>query len=961
MMDDFFVDEDIAQDDRKTIRFCPTLYVFLGSSPAQIGWRLKQLQVEAYGDLPIFQHLWIDTDTTVQTELEPWLKNQNVTRTNIGNVNPSLILKNIKNFPSIEAWWPDYRHVPNSLGPGAKQARLLGRLGLFGSFTRSIHDNLPIRETLANATQKILEITQAQAVTNMVNPNMDYELDLAQVRVYIINSMCGGTGSGISFDVAYLLRQFLSRQTDNFTIIGVQLLPPIFEKAIGMADLRQKSKIKANAYSYLQDLDYLTETSRWQVTYPTMDTDINSPPFDMVYVVDLANKSGQFLTAAQDVFKMTSQALFLLSVSPLSGAQVSMLANTTVQDPKFKGKMPYLSSFSSAALIYPKERLLQYCSARLAVDSLHRLQTKKYSDEGDRPPHVTLIEELRLNPGTLRGDLRGNQTVKNDNLQLILAAKDPGTALAYITNEMSNDEIERATIIENIVNAGEELTELKTDSLRRKGTKVNALQGPYFAKGLNDALLKDKADRDSLTAFLNGIDLDEENRAIAEKETKLTKTIENLANLSKEWKQVALKKLFKRDWQSRFNVLKTEAINFMADLNEAILRNETSKVMKELYSALEKEAQDISMQLEQFTRRLNEVDDFITRRMARLIAPSSHANLFQLAVEVTDDQYFVDYYEQRKPNLDLDRVFADFINNQTSATIEGIKDVKVTNLARALMKAAETPFIQSIENAHILEEMQKHYGDDNYLAILERKMDNVIDYCHPFWRYLPVHEDLITMAPAYIGVEDAQADTIPQKYKDGGVFNIISTGVKDAIYIARAEHGVATWMLTELPVLYKAYSDYKNSGADDPLNIILEASRQDLDPDDSLSSIEVWAAALAFGYVTKRGSFYYYDEERKYKDSKYANQSDRIAQGREKAAMEFAANHGWLNGARGLINANIGATGIAEGVNTCTVFMQQLETEKASFKEDDPMFQQLKEEIEALQRAIKLISEHGKL
>src|SRR5690606_17182020 len=117
-----------------------------------------------------------------------------------------------------------------------------------------------------------------------------------------------------------------------------------------------------------------------------------------VYVVDLANKNGQILSEAMDVYKMVSQAMFLLSVSPMSGSQVSALANTSVLNPRFKGKIPYLSSFVSAALVYPKERILHYCSARLAMDAIDALRIDNYSEVGERPAHLTLIDELKLNP-----------------------------------------------------------------------------------------------------------------------------------------------------------------------------------------------------------------------------------------------------------------------------------------------------------------------------------------------------------------------------------------------------------------------------------------------------------------------------------------------------------------------------------------------------------------------------------
>ena len=962
MSDEFFMDEDNQVQARNTIRFCPSLYVFLGSSPAQIGWRLKKLQVEAYGDLPIFQHLWIDTDTTIPPEIEPWLRNSNVKRTNMGNVNPRLILENINNFPSIKAWWPEkYNDVPNSLGPGAAQVRSLGRMGLFGSFTRNIGDNLPIRESLQNAAQRVLGISKAQAVTNMLHPDMDYELDLDQVRVYVVNSVCGGTGSGIALDVAYLLREFFSRLTQNYTIIGVQLLPPIFEKAIGLMDLRQKDKIKSNGYSFLQDLDYLTEMRQWTVSYPTMETDITAPPFDMVYVIDLANKSGQFFDQAMDVYKMTSQALFLLSVSPMSGAQVSSLANTSVQDPRFQGKIPYLSSFASASLVYPKDRLLQYCSARLAVDSINKLRSEKYSEETDRPDHVTILDQHRLNPNTLRGQIRDRQNVVNEQLQFILAAKDPGTALAYISNESSNDEIERAGIISKIEKTGKELTESIKSSLILKLTEVNTHHGPFYAKELAEALLRDKAGINSLNAYIKQIDLDSDLKKISEKEKELTKVNNELANLDKKWSQVAFKAIFKREWISKFNSLKAEAVNLMADINDSILNKEITEEMKGLYNLLVIEVQGVSSNLTQLSKRLSEVGDFIMRKTNLLLGPQSKANLFQLSIEVVDGKYFQQYYQDRKPNIDTKRVFEEFINNQTTATFQSIIDAKVTDLARALMKAAESPFRQSLENAHILEEMRKHYGDQNYLSVLEKRMDSVINYCHPFWRYLPIDEDLITMAPAYIGVNDAQSDTIPEKYRDGGVFNLISTGVKDAIYVARAEHGVTPWMLTELPVWRKAYDNYKNSGAHDPLNIIPDASRQAVDPNQSRSSAEIWAVSLAFGFVTKRGNFYYYDKDRKYKNTKTAKSSDRIEQGREKAADKFATISEWVNGARELINSEIEKIGITEAVKQIEAFEKQLDIESLELDEENSIRKQLEKEIASLKTAVEVIKDTGKI
>ena len=107
-MTDQFIDK---KQEMTNINFAPTLYVFLGSTPAQIGWRLKELQDRAYGDLGIYQYLWIDTDETTDPDLDNWLKSVNVHRTLIGDYQPSDTLRNLDGFPTIKAWWPKSAQV----------------------------------------------------------------------------------------------------------------------------------------------------------------------------------------------------------------------------------------------------------------------------------------------------------------------------------------------------------------------------------------------------------------------------------------------------------------------------------------------------------------------------------------------------------------------------------------------------------------------------------------------------------------------------------------------------------------------------------------------------------------------------------------------------------------------------------------------------------------------------------
>ena len=112
------------------IRFEPTLFLFLGTSSGQIGWRLKDLIRRAYGDIPILRFLWVDADSTVDPHVASWFKNGE--RAELVGFNGDAVLAHLGNFPSIETWWPrDSRLKAGYVNRGAGQMRPVGRLALF--------------------------------------------------------------------------------------------------------------------------------------------------------------------------------------------------------------------------------------------------------------------------------------------------------------------------------------------------------------------------------------------------------------------------------------------------------------------------------------------------------------------------------------------------------------------------------------------------------------------------------------------------------------------------------------------------------------------------------------------------------------------------------------------------------------------------------------------------------------
>lgn len=944
------------------VSFSPALYVFLGSSPAEIGWRIKKLQDSAYGDLPIFQYIWVDTDTRTNPDVAAWLESENVTRANIGSVSGAEILRRLDEYPSIKAWWPKKAKIRSgTFDRGANQVRIHGRFAYFALFNRNQGKNATIKDSLESAADRVIGIDQAQAVPRLAKNGLTYTVDNSQVRIFIIDSICGGTGSGIVFDVAYLLRNYFVRNDVNHQMIGVQILPPVIDKAIRGMDQGQRLKIKANGYSHLQDLDYLNETQNWKVSYPGINLDLSRPVFDYTYLIDIVNKSGKALNDEQDVYKMISQAIFMISITPIAQELASHQDNTSALRTLLRGKPAFASSFASASLVLPKERILDYCSARLTTDSIRSICQNHYESSSERPEHLALIEALGLQPDKLFQSLHQNQFVINNQLAFIQNAKNPGEALSIISSEQSNDESERREIIIGFAERKRNTTDLLKAKLKSKTLEYLKQFGPDYTSGLLASFLNDR--KISLTRFQSDLDKVKANSlssADALKEVNDAK--KSLESLTKQFGSQITQWLIPKKWKDDLERDKTAVIDAMAKYNTAELSEKLSGLVKQIYVDLTEEVKDIRSTLDSFSDLLNEAKGELDLSIPGLIKPESDAQLFSLSKEVVDDDYFPDFYANHISTLNPSTVFTDFINQQANVSLASLQLFKKNEIKSAMLKIAQSRFFSALDNINFLQEINRHYGADA-TKVLEKKIDEVLEYCSPFWRYRVGGENHNPMRPSYLGIEDSNTPLLPKKYRSDKGINLVvtSTGIKDAIYFTVVEHGVPLWLLSELSVWKSAYDDFlRTSDGSDPLNIIAEAAQNELDPEDSKSVAEMFALALVFGYIAKRGNRFYFDSEKLYQDPQVvADQSHLIAIGREKAANAFAGNSEWTNKARLKIVDEIGDMGVKNAILIITKYHDNLVNEKNKLPVKNSIRPQLEKEIEILEKIIARLSDKG--
>ncbi len=200
------------------IRFEPTLFLFLGTSPGQIGWRLKELIRRAYGDIPVLRFLWVDADSTVDPFVASWFRNGE--RAELNGFNADAVLVHLGNFPAIQTWWPrDSRLKPGYINRGAGQMRPVGRLSLFRMYNDR-NSGPAFIDRLRQAVEAVQQIENIDATEQMSNEKNRFVVERGSVRVVLVFSTCGGTGSSLAFDLAYLCRHLLREANPTISAIA---------------------------------------------------------------------------------------------------------------------------------------------------------------------------------------------------------------------------------------------------------------------------------------------------------------------------------------------------------------------------------------------------------------------------------------------------------------------------------------------------------------------------------------------------------------------------------------------------------------------------------------------------------------------------------------------------------------------------------------------------------------------
>ncbi len=387
----------------------PTILIGLGG----IG---NQIVDMVYGSIPkesrgrIAVHAF-DTDVNSITQLDH-LKNH-VTQTSSKHSVGEYLLSN----EDLLQWFPNNAHLKRkTMTDGAGQVRAVSRLAFRSSMA----------EGKLNAMWDGIE---------SIFP-VDSDANKYGVRVIIISSLVGGTGSGIFLQIALYLREMLERKlgTDSVLLRGAFLLPDIFVRS-NTLDRTEWEAVQANGYASLKELNAITLSasgySKQNVTieleYRPNQVDLEGRtthaitnkhlPYDFCFLYDYENTKGQHLTNVSEYLDQVSRSIYLQLFSPISAKSFSQEDNQIRGLVESYGTARYCGA-GVASLTYPYEDIVDYCALKwsinglddswLLLDQLYSEDKKRYENDlrnginSDMPElrkrYVTYFNKLANDP-----------------------------------------------------------------------------------------------------------------------------------------------------------------------------------------------------------------------------------------------------------------------------------------------------------------------------------------------------------------------------------------------------------------------------------------------------------------------------------------------------------------------------------------------------------------------------------
>lgn len=353
-----------TNSDKTKVNIRPTLIIGLGGTGARIAVELKARLEESFGGSGNYhkavRFVCFDTANENFFTYQPNYPNRRVDLIpeqeliRISDVPLHDLIQSRETNPAIAAVLPEILHSTH-IDQGAQQVRRLGRIALIYHYSR-------VKQKLTDAINDLRHIH----VSGKLGETPTHEIHIPEsprLRVYIICSICGGTGSGTFLDMAYLVRHFAAAPID---VVGMLLLPEAFPEIVTTGYAR----IRANAYAALSDLEYYNQPtvagqSLYRISLYEEDVRVDGPPFSLCYLAGHASTAGT-VGGMADLAPILADSLQAMISSRIGEQLDATLDNIRGSLRRYhNGYRAFYSAIGIARIVYPLAWLRREFSRRL--------------------------------------------------------------------------------------------------------------------------------------------------------------------------------------------------------------------------------------------------------------------------------------------------------------------------------------------------------------------------------------------------------------------------------------------------------------------------------------------------------------------------------------------------------------------------------------------------------------------
>lgn len=279
----------------------------------------------------------------------------------------------LENDPTASSWFPTHPLVEKmQMLNGAGQIRAISRLALRSA----------MKEGKLTAVSAVKE--RLFKLGSGINEN--------GLRVMIVSSLMGGTGSGIFLQIPLYIRELFESQirggTDRIEIQGTFILPDVLKGAISP---KETENVYSNAYAAMKELNAMImslggDGSNINLEYKPnqlnsegmRDIALKAWPYDYCYFYDKEDTKGRVLSSFNDYISMIENNLALQISGPISDRMYSIYCNE-IKNIVSKGGRNIYGGMGVGELIYPYDDMVDFCVYKVLTASLdnHLLKIDK--------------------------------------------------------------------------------------------------------------------------------------------------------------------------------------------------------------------------------------------------------------------------------------------------------------------------------------------------------------------------------------------------------------------------------------------------------------------------------------------------------------------------------------------------------------------------------------------------------